>query len=296
MNKFSDKTSGLLNFMELKKRRYRLLYWTMFAVLVIISLICVLPAIWVLLSGFKDAQEFYRIPPALFPEHFKLSKLSEVWQQLNFLKLYKNSCIIIIGDLIFNIILNGVMGYVLSRLKPKGTALVGTLIFWSMLLPTSMNLVPLFMGFVDVPIFHINMTDTYWPMWIMSGANAFNVLLFRNFFNGIPMSYIEAARIDGCTDTGIFARIVMPLAKPIIMVVAIFTVQAAWGNFLWPYLIIQDANKLPIAVKIYQFKSSGITIDKYMIALMFTIIPPAILFTIFSKHIMGGLNMSGLKG
>jgi len=158
-------------------------------------------------------------------------------------------------------------------------------------------MVPLYMTFVDVPGLHINLIGSYVPIWIMSGASAFNILLFRNFFNSIPMSYIEAARIDGCTDMGIFARIIIPLSKPIIMVVTIFSITGTWGNFMWPYLILGNTNLEPVAVMLYRLSTSSSLLDnEYMLLMMISIIPMIIMYSIFSKHIMGGLNMSGLKG
>ncbi|MDY3030493.1 MAG: ABC transporter permease subunit [Clostridia bacterium] len=131
----------------------------------------------------------------------------------------------------------------------------------------------------------------------MAGVSAFNVLLFRNFFNSIPMSYLEAARIDGCSDLGIFIKIIIPLSKPIIMVVTIFSVTETWGNFMWPYLILGNTAKEPVSVMLYRLSTGASLLDnEYMILLMLSIIPMIIIYAIFSKHIMGGLNMSDLKG
>ena len=122
-------------------------------------------------------------------------------------------------------------------------------------------------------------------------------MLFKNFFNGIPISYIEAARIDGCTDFGIFGRIILPLSKPIIVVVAIFCVTGQWGNFMWPYLILGNTEKEPVAVMLYSINQFGaLKQNEYMLLLMVSIVPVFIVFAIFSKQIMGGVNMSGLKG
>lgn len=130
----------------------------------------------------------------------------------------------------------------------------------------------------------------------MAGANAFYVLLFKSFFNSIPMSYLEAARIDGCTNVGIFTKIILPLSKPIIMVVSIFCINTAWESFLWPYLVVKNFDRYPVAVQLFKLKESGFATDKYMVVLLFSIIPPAIIFMFFSKYIMQGANMSGIKG
>ena len=131
----------------------------------------------------------------------------------------------------------------------------------------------------------------------MSGASAFNILLFRNFFNSIPMDYIEAAGLDGCSSFGIFIKIIFPLSRPIIMVVTIFTVTGTWGNFMWPYLMLGNTNLEPVAVMLYNLSSkSGMTVDKYLLLLMMSILPMILVYAVFSKHIMGGVDIGGIKG
>lgn len=296
VTKFSTKTQGLLNFADLKKPSFILLYWVMFAILILISLVCLLPTLWVGLSGFKDVSEMYAVPPTIIPKSFNVGKVADVWFKVNVLKYFTNSVMLIIGCWAFDIVVNGLAGYVLSRIKPVGSSVIETLVFWSMLLP-GISMVPLYMTFVDVPLLHINLIGNYLPIWVIAGANAFNILLFRNFFNSIPMSYLEAARIDGCTDLGIFGKIILPLSKPIIMVVTIFSITGTWGNFMWPYLILGNTNLEPVAVMLYRLSTGSSLMDnEYMLLLMISIIPMIIMYAIFSKHIMGGLNMSGLKG
>ena len=296
MKRFKEKNSGIIVSQDLRQRKIRILYWIMFVALLFISLVCIFPPIWVFLSCFKDMKEFLSIPPTIIPKTFDLSKIGKVWQSLNFGKYYLNTLCLAGGEWLFCILFNGMGGYVLSRLRPKGTTLIFTLIFWTMLLPTSVNMVPLFMTITDFPIFHFSMIDTFWPMWLMAGANAFYVLLFKSFFNSIPMSYLEAARIDGCTNVGIFTKIILPLSKPIIMVVSIFCINTAWESFLWPYLVVKNFDRYPVAVQLFKLKESGFATDKYMVVLLFSIIPPAIIFMFFSKYIMQGANMSGIKG
>lgn len=294
--RFSDKTQGLLNFLDLKKSGFKLLYWSMFFILLLISFICLLPTLWVAVSGFKETSEMYAIPPTLLPSSIDLKKVGAVWNKVHVVKYFFNSLALIAGCWAFDVFVNGLAGYVLSRIKPMGSRLIETLVFWSMMLP-GISMVPLYMTFVDVPILHINLVGSYLPIWAMAGANAFNILLFRNFFNSIPMSYLEAARLDGCSDIGIFSRIILPLSKPIIMVVTIFSITATWGNFMWPYLILGNTAKEPVAVMLYRLSgNTSLQDNEYMLLLMISVIPMVIMYAFFSKHIMGGLNMSGLKG
>lgn len=296
MKSLKSKHEGLLNFSDFSKFRYRLLYVIIFLIMAVISMTALLPIVWVFLSGFKTTAEMYSIPPTLLPSRIEWSAVTNAWQKIKFASAYLNSGYLIIGSLAFDIMLNGMLGYALSRIKPSGSGVIDTLVFWSMLLP-GISMVPLYITFVNVPILHINLSGNFLPLWVMAGANAFNVLLFRNFFNGIPMSYMEAARIDGASNLRIFFSIILPLSKPIIMVVAIFSVTSTWSNFMWPYLILGSSNREPVAVKLYQLSSAGKLQDnELMLATMFSIIPPAVFYCLFSRHIMGGLSMSGIKG
>lgn len=297
VSRFSDKTDGLLNYADLKKPQFKMLYWLMFLIMLAISFVCLLPTLWVAVSGFKDVNEMYAVPPTILPKTFDWGRIGVVWKKVNVLKYFKSSVMLIVGCWACDIVVNGLAGYVLSRIKPYGSRLIETLVFWSMLLP-GISMVPLYMTFVDVPFIHINLIGSYTPIWLMAGANAFNILLFRNFFNGIPMSYLEAARMDGCSNIGIFGRIILPLSKPIIAVVTIFSITGTWGNFMWPYLVLGNTDREPISVMLYNLgaSTSGLLENEYMVLMMISIIPMILMYAFFSKHIMGGLNMSGLKG
>ncbi|MBQ2614909.1 MAG: carbohydrate ABC transporter permease [Clostridia bacterium] len=295
VTKFSTKTNGLLNYSDFATFKGKIIYAIIFLLMLTVSLICLVPVIWVAVSGFKDVSEMYAIPPTFFPKHFDFGKLLDFWNRVNVFKYFKNSLILIVGCLSFDIIANGLAGYVLSRIKPVGARVIEKMIFASMLL-SGVSLIPLYISFVDVPFFHINLSGSYLPIWMMAGANAFNVLLFRNFFNGIPMSYLEAARIDGCTDLGIFGRIIVPMSKPIIMVVSIFSITGTWSNFMWPYLILGSTEKEPVSVMLYTLTSTVLRDDESMLLTMISIVPMIIVYAFFSKYIIGGVNMSGLKG
>ena len=169
------------------------------------------------------------------------------------------------------------------------------IVFISMMLP-GISMVPLYMSFVDVPFLHVNLIGTYMPIWIMSAAVPFDIMLFRDYFNGLSMSYFEAGRLDGATDFQMFTKIVIPLSVPIIMTVAIFTVTGTWGNFLWPYLILGGTAKEPISVMIYKLSSATTLMqNEYMLLLMITVLPLIVIFIFFSKYIMGGVNVGGVK-
>lgn len=288
---------GALTVCEMKKPRYRILYWTMFAILLIFAVgICLFPVVWILLAGFKDANEIYAIPATLFPKHFHISKLGEVWTKLHIYEYYFNTTYMSLVSVVFTLVVSGLAGYVLAKVRPAGTRFINTVVFWLMLVPTTMSTVPLYMTFKDFPIFHFSMLNTYWPIWLMNAAVPFNIILFKNYFAGIPNAIIEAGKIDGLGEVGIFRWIMVPMGQPIFLVVGLFTFMGAFGNFFWPYILINDESKTVLAVQLYKLKSSTYTLDYQLLAILFSVLPLLVLYAIFQDKIISGMNLGGVKG
>lgn len=298
MKKWSKKEKGAIMPIELKNTKTKVIYFINLSILVLIALVCILPVLWLVLTSFKTVKEIYAVPPTIFPKNFDIGKIGRVWKKVNFIKYYANSFLMCGGDILFDVAISGLAGYVLSRLRPRGIKGIQLIIFWTMMVPTTVCMVPLFKTFLDLPFLHKSLVDSYLPMWIMAGANTFNMLLFKSAFDSISKEYVEAAQIDGCSNLGIFVRIILPLSLPIIMVVMILDFTGAWGDFLYPYLLLQNKDLYPVSVKIYDLKVSGggLLIDEYMMILFFSVIPPIILFIFFQKQMMNGVSFSGIKG
>lgn len=301
-SKFSKKkdaqAAGIISKFDMQNPSVKILYGVIWFFMILAVLICFLPPLWCMTSALKDSREFFSVPATLIPRSFHPEKLWETWEMLNFGQAYINTVIVLCGSLVMSLVCNGMMGYVLSRLRPRGYKLVLSLVLWTLMLPQSVSQVPLFKNFLSLPILGINITESYLPMWLLAGANAFYVLIFKSFFDSIPQSLIEAARLDGCTNLGIFFRVMLPLSKPVLMVIAIFTINASWSDFFWPYLVLGSRSELyTVMVKIfYMAGSSGYSEDIQVVALIFTIIPPTILFLFFQRYIMSGFTLSGIKG
>lgn len=296
MKAFERKDHGALSSIDMKSSKYQLLYWCMFAFLIVCMLVCVLPILWVVVSCFKDTEEFFRIPPTIIPHSFNPEYIGNVWNKMKVGRSYANTMIVALGQVGFSVIFNGIGAYVISRLKPKGSRLLFVLIVWTMMLPMSTSTVPMFATFMEFPIGKFSMMNTYWPLILPAGANAFNMLIFKSFFDGIDMSYIEAARVDGCSNLGIFTRIVLPLSVPVVVAVAVFAFQGAWNEFIWPYLILKDERLFTVPVQVFRMKQGSFLENEYIIMLMFSMIPSLVMFVLFQKQIMNGVSLGGVKG
>lgn len=196
--KMNDKTEGLFNFMDLRQPKYKAAYGIIFAVLILLSLISLFPIIWYMTLGFKDVREIHAIPATLFPKHIDLSRVGKVWKSVSLGTYFVNTLYLIVGCWASAIVFNGMCGYFLSKIRAKGYNILNVIVFWTILMP-GVSVVPLYCWLADVPFIHVNLLGNRLPIMLMTGASAFDILLFRNFFNGIPTEYMEAARIDGCS-------------------------------------------------------------------------------------------------
>ncbi len=303
MKRFDNKQTGLLSSSDLKTLKGRIIYWVFFVVLLITCVISLFPAIWTILTAFKETQEIYGAF-SIFPRDMSwgniLKRLSESWSELQLGNSFLNTIIMSFGSLVSTVVVCGFGGYVLSKLKPKGSKLVFTLVVWTMMLPTQMRLVPNYISMLHFPFaydmgFGISLLDTYWPMWLAAAANAFNVILFKNAFDALPQAYVEAGKLDGCGNFGIFFRIMFPLSMPVIIYVSIGTLSGAWSEFFSPLLYLDKNVVTPL--KIYRMQSdSSVQMNVRFMGLVFASLPPFLIFVLFQRHIMGGVNIGGVKG
>lgn len=290
MNNFLKKDYGIIRTFDLRKRPVKVLYLAIFLSALISAFIAIFPIIWTILSGFKDLREFVN-EAKILPKSYDVGKFIETWKLLGFGRFYINSLIVVVGSIIFAVISNGLLGYALSKIRPRGYKLIYFLILWSLMIPTTTSIVPLFINIVK-----IGLQGSFIPLWLSAGANAFFVILYKNFFDSIPQSIIEAARIDGCNEWSIFFKIVFPLSYPINTVITIFTITNAWSDFLLPYLLLNNTGKETVMVRLFQFRTSVATDVDIIRAVTFSIIPPILLFAFFQKYMMEGIVKGGIKG
>ena len=303
MKRFANKQTGILSSSDLKTPYGKFLYWTFFTILAMVAVVAVVPAIWTILTAFKDTQEIYSVF-SFFPQEMSwdrvVTRISESWNALQLGDSFINTIVLSLGSLVFRVVVCGFGGYVLSKLKPTGSKLLFALVVWTMMMPGQIRMVPNYISWLHFPFagesdYGVSLLDTYWPMWLGAGADTFAVLLFKNAFDALSNSYVEAAKIDGCSNYGVFFRIMLPLATPVLIYESINVLSAAWSDFFTPLLVLDKNAVVPL--KIYRLQSdTSIQMNTYFMALVFASIPPFIIFAFFQKRILGGINIGGVKG
>ena len=295
MSKITEKQSGIIMPFDYKgTKSVKVLYWIFFAILILNVIICVLPIVFAFLSGFKEIDEFYASDVKFLPKSIDLSKIFEAMKGINFGRSVINTLTIFALDWLGNIIVGGIAAYTLSRLKPKGSKLLFKLMLWTMMMPGTLSMVPMFMMWADVPFLHWNFLNTYVPLTFGSMCNIFHILLFKTYFDSIPDSYIEAAKLDGCSNINIFLKIVFPLSLPIIATLSIFVFNGVWNEFFSAFLYLKDPKLATIGLKLYQTTLSSSEPRQLLVSFIFTI-PTLLVFCLFSKQIMSNGMSAGIK-
>lgn len=285
----------LINSIEFRKPKLRLVYAAMVVGVIALALLCVVPILWVIISSLEPAREFYSVHPPIIPDRLNLSLLGQVWSSVGFLRLYANSGQVALGSVISALLFNSLLGYVLSRLRPRGTKLVFVVVLWTLMLPNTTAIVPVYENIIRFPLLHINLANTYFPLWLMAGASAFNVIIFKSFFDSIPGELVEAAQIDGASYLRTFFNIILPLSKPVFLTITIFTVTGSWSDFFWPYLVLSQGTKQTVMVGLYG-AANNLPANELLLALTFGMVPPMVIFVFLQRYIMQGFTLSGIRG
>lgn len=286
----------LFNFQDFKKHRYRFLYFVFVFILVAFLLTAIIPILWLFITSFKTVDEINSTTYHLFPAEFHIGKVVEVWNKAHFGRYFLNSIIVGVGASVCAVFFNGLMAYAVNIIKPKGYKIVHILIMIAYMIPAITGIIPIFTW-----LSAIGFTEGYLPylaLMLIFGANAFYYVNFKNYFESIPKSLFEAAKMDGCSDFKIFFKVVLPLSKPIIGVVSIFALTASWSDFLLPYLLLQDQELYTIMVEIFQIQTTignGFTNDEFLMLLVLSIIPQLVMFFLFQKQITNSTATSGIK-
>lgn len=285
---------GIFSPIELRRPLFRLLYWSLFGFLLLTSVSYLFPALWMLLGALKSSFELIRFPPSLLPETPQWSNYAEAWQRLNFTLYFKNTFLIALGQWVFSIVVSSTAAYALSKLRPKFGTLWFILFIAMLMVPGEAILIPRYLTVVNVPILDVSLLNTWWAIWLPGAVNAFNIFIFKQFFDQLSDDIIDAARIDGATSWGIFWRIALPLSRPVIGVVSIFTFISSWKDFFWPLLVLTNRPDLqPIMLALY--RQSNAQLNELIAGLVIASLPTVLLFLFFQRQILRGFSFINFK-
>lgn len=291
---YANKNDGIIHQYDLKRPSNRAGIILIYVFMILLSIVFLYPMVWLCFAIFKSGGEL-KSTTQMLPKVWQWEDLKRSWIQLQFGKAYFYSFYEAIGATLVAIVFNGIFGYVLGVLKPRGSKFLWAVLMAIMLVPGTCNFVISFRMITNINI-ALGLKATFWPLILGAGCSAFNVMMFKTFFEQIPRDYVEAARLDGAGNIQIFARLILPLSKPIIAVIGINQFIGSWSNFLLPYLLLGNTGKETVMVRLYQQTGQGGVVTNQLRAALFSMIVPIIMFCIFQKQIMNNNTASGVKG
>ena len=262
-----------------------------YILLSILAAIYLAPIFWVALSSFKGGSELFRYPPTLFPETFTIENYIAAFSKGNFGSYFANSTFVAVVSTILTVIINTMAGYAFAKYKFKGGNAMFIFFIATLMLPLEVLMIPIFQV-----IKTFGMYNTFWGLIIPPAATPAGVFLMRQYFLSVPNDLMQAARIDGASETKIFLKLMLPIAKPAMSVLAIFSFLWRWNDYMWPLLVIRDTKKYTVQLALANF-SGQYTVDwSSMLAMsVVTMIPVLIIFLIFQKQFVKGMVTAGMK-
>lgn len=277
-----------------RRRQEKAANWITFILLVLLGALVLLPIWWMFRSSLMTNAELYRYPPEFFPGKWLFSNYAETMEYFPFWRYLRNTMSFIVPSVIGGTITATMGGYAFARLHFRGKNFLFTLCVGSMLLPTMVTLVPLYIMWSR--FFHL--VDTYWPLIVphFCGGGAFNIFLIRQFVKTIPRELDEAATIDGAGPFRILVSIIVPAIKAAMIVVALLLFIMLWNDLLQQIIYINSIEKFTIALGLAQFKGSlGTDWSKIMCATCMSFVPGILFYLIGQRYFIEGIVMTGMK-
>ena len=262
-----------------------------YLVLVFFAIVYLFPILWVILSSFKDGSELFRWPPTLLPEDPTVQNYVQAFEKGDFGRFFLNSCLVTIAATILTIIINTMAGYAFAKYRFKGDTFLFLFFISTLMLPLEVLMIPIFQV---IKVF--GMYNSFWGLIIPPAATPTGVFLLRQYFLTVPKDLMEAARIDGASETKIFLKLMLPIAKPAMSVLAIFSFLWRWNDYIWPLLVIRDTEKYTVQLALANFAGQHTVDWNSMLAMsVVTMIPVLILFLLFQKQFIKGMVTAGMK-
>ncbi|MCC6313119.1 MAG: carbohydrate ABC transporter permease [Thermomicrobiales bacterium] len=265
--------------------------WLLVAAFTIGALAFIAPLLLMLSASFKPIAEILRVPPTFLPEAPTLDSYRTVLETAPYLAWYRNSLVVATAVTGFCLVTSGLGGYIFAKFEFPLKKPLFTVILATMMIPFPVLLIPQYLIANK-----LGLLNSLWALILPGVVSAFGIFLVRQFVAGIPNDLIEAARLDGASEWAIFIRIIVPLVRPALAALGVFTFLISWNDYLWPLVAINDLEKSTIPLALTFFNSTHATrYDLVMASAAMAVVPVLIVFIIFQRHIVKALVLAGMK-
>ena len=274
-----------------KQQAQRLLAHVLLAGLAVLF---VFPFYWLLISAFKDREAIFTLPPQFIPRPWHLLNFVKVFQETNLIHAFVNSVVIALGHCGLALFLCSLAGYAFAKFpRAPGRDALFAFVLATMMIPAAVTLIPVF-----VVLCKLQLVNTYWAMILPGAAGAFGIFWMRQYISeSIHGDLLDAARIDGCGEFGIYWRIVVPVSKPALAALGILLLMANWNNLMWAFIVLRTEDMYTLPLVIYLLNGERSTpYELIMAASLLTTLPLVIAFLLFQRHFIQGIMAGAVKG
>ncbi len=264
-----------------------------YLLLIVGAVMFMIPFLWMLSSSFKELPQIFVYPPQWIPNPLRPQNYIEALAKMNFLVALKNTLTITVLCLIGQVGSASLVAYGFSRLRFPGRDFLFMLVLSTMMVPAQVTMIPQFILFRE-----LGWVDTFKPLIVPAffGGGAYFIFLLRQFFLTIPKELEDAARIDGCSTSRIYRQIMLPLAKPALITVSIFSFMHHWNDFMGPLIYLNSEHKRTLAIALQSFQGQFTSEwNLLMAASVVVLIPVLILFFTLQRYFVEGIVLTGLK-
>ena len=276
----------------MKKTKFSLSKFFLYLFLILGAVIMVFPFYWMITGAFKTSIEIQMIPPVWLPKHFNLDNFKEALRMAPFARYFLNSLIAMVSCVTLCTFTTILGAFALSKLNFPGRHIIFGLLLGLMMVPFEMIVITNYRTIIDLGIY-----NTILALIVPFTSSIFYMYILKGFFDSVPDSLYQAARVDGCSNWKYLWRVLVPIAKPSLVTIILLNAIASWNSFLWPMLAVSDRELRTLPFGLYAFVSEGgARTELMMAASTMIVIPMIILFLFARKQIVNGVSRGGLKG
>lgn len=276
------------------KQRNKVMSWIWTIILITIGFVCIYPFLFMISSSLKVSGDVLTKPMQLIPDQLVWSNYTDLFGDpyYDFRQWYINTIVMTVTTILIKVFVVSITAYAFSKVNFKGRDTIFLVLLTSLMIPSDIMIIPRYIIFKQLHIL-----DTMWALVLPATFDIYFVFMMRQAFIGIPDSISEAAKIDGCKHFQIYSRIILPLAKPSIVTMILFTFVWSWNDYMGPYIFISSLGKQMLSVGIKLFTEGTVTDPALqMSAATLVLLPVLVLFFFSQKYFVEGVNSSAVKG
>jgi ABC-type glycerol-3-phosphate transport system permease component len=266
---------------------------SLYVVLAGLALVFLVPFYWLAISAFKSQGQIFSTPPQWVPSPWQWSNFEDIYRETNIVRAFLNSVIIAVGHVTLSLFLCSLGGYAFAKYPnaPGGRKLFA-FVLGTMMIPGAVTLIPTF-----VILMKLQMVNTWWAMIVPGAANAFGIFWMRQYIAAhVPNDLLHAARIDGCSEFGIYWRVALPIARPALAALGIMLLIGTWNNLMMAFLLLRtkDMQTLPLLIYLLQGETRT-PFGMLMAGGLLTVVPMVVAFLVFQRQFIAGITSGAIK-